>query len=105
MSKEVKAGMKGLEEALVRMDNLEGKLNSGLVAIDTLTDKLINLAVIENEFLKKIKEITQIEVQCRIHLMNMVEFDKKYSEIRGRQQNYFQFRYKWMERFFIKWSY
>lgn len=80
----------------------EAKLQEGLQAIEVLTDKLINLAVVENKFLEMTQRLESEVRKCEILHSAMVRAEANIETHYAQNMHYFQFRYRWMEKLFCK---
>jgi hypothetical protein len=84
------------------MSDEKRTLDNAWIAIDTITEKLLNIAVLENKYLNKIKAIEKIEKECNKKL-NEVETIIKLSGIRRKEMITTNvLKYKWMKWLFYK---
>lgn len=85
-----------------KLNELEMDLKEGLLAIEILTNRLINLAAIENKFLTLVEQLRNQEVKCAGILFNIEAAEKRVDDKVKSLNYFFNFRFKWMERFIMK---
>jgi len=79
-----------------RLEKMEFDLKDALKAVEILTEKLIDIAVIENKFMEQTKKLILIETKCAGILANVNEIAQRMFEDR------LIFRFAWMEKLFFK---
>lgn len=85
-----------------RIEELEAKLQEGLQAIDILTEKLINLAVIENKFLKQTEELKLLDAKITGHVYSMRQLNEVMTANVNASKAYCKVRFKWLEKLFFE---
>jgi vacuolar-type H+-ATPase subunit D/Vma8 len=84
------------------LEELKQELNDALEAIEILTNRLINLAVIENKFLSLSEKLRNQEIKCGSILFNIEAAEARVNDKVRDINHFFRFRFKWMERFIMK---
>lgn len=86
-------------------EELQQELKDALQAIEILTNRLMNLAAIENKFIAIVEELRHQEIKCAGILFNVEAAEKRVEDKVKNISHYFKFRFKWIERFIIKHHY
>ncbi len=87
------------EEQLIE---LQKELKEALQAIDILTNRLMDLAVVENKFLQQTESLRHMEIICAGIAANVAKTEERINANLSESRDYFNFRYKWMKKLFIK---
>ncbi len=82
----------------ITADEIED-FKEGIEAIRLISERLINLAVIENNFLMLTEELKEKVRDCEFY---MAWFDHKQKIIEEEYKAKFSMRYKWLEKLFFK---
>lgn len=85
-----------------KLNELGEELRDALQAIEILTNRLVNLAVIENKFLSLVEKLRYQETKCAGILCNIVAAEKRVDDKTSDLKYFFKFRFKWIERLIMK---
>lgn len=85
-----------------KLNELQQELQDALIAIEILTNRLMNLAVIENKFLSMVGQLRNQEIKCAGILFNIEAAEKRVDDKTKDINHFFHFRFKWMEYFIMK---
>lgn len=85
-----------------KCNELHEEIQKGLLAIEILTNRLMNLAAIENKFLSLVEQLRKQEIKCAGILFNIEAAEKRIDDKTKNLNYFFQFRFKWIERLIMK---